>query len=474
MTPVRAPQRAVSDLDTLLAREAERVSALRADFIVRHAFWATLILPMRIQPSVTLPTFGATNGIDRIWYNPYWTRVLTPRQFGYVLLHEVGHVAFLHALREGPRDHDRWNLATDAAVNLMLDEIQVPAHAWQKSSPLRPLYDRPTNVAVPGLGVFDLVHLPWAKGLTAEEVYDLLSTCEPDLAAKPSPTSGGGGGGENQMGAGGKGGTCPSGGSHPSRGGTDVGQGGAVDGPDTPDWSCGRCSPGQTCLQTPGPVSADARECLADRVVAAYEAWTASEQRGTLSAGITRLVAQLRRAKVPWQRVLQRYASTVLAKDDYSLSPPNRRWLVQADLILPSLRSERPGQVVVLIDASGSISKPTLEAFGAEIAKLHTYAEDTLILTHDVEVHQVIPTREIPAFLRTLEITGGGGTSHVPAFTYLREHRVSPELVIALTDLYSDFPERKPAFPVLWCVPEDHHGEKPHWGQLVEIPDGDT
>ena len=106
MTPVRAPQLAVPDLDTLLAREAERVSALRADFIVRHGFWATLILPMRIQPSVTLPTFGATNGIDRIWYNPYWTRLLTPRQFGYVLLHEVGHVAFLHALREGPRSGD--------------------------------------------------------------------------------------------------------------------------------------------------------------------------------------------------------------------------------------------------------------------------------------------------------------------------------------------------------------------------------
>ena len=174
MTPVRAPQLAVPDLGTLLAREAERVSALRADFIVRHAFWATLILPMRIQPSVTLPTFGATNGIDRIWYNPYWTRVLTPRQFGYVLLHEVGHVAFLHALREGPRDHARWNLGTDAVVNLMLDEIQVPAHAWMPSSPLRPLYDRPAHVAVPGLGVFDLVHLPWAKGLTAEEVYDLL------------------------------------------------------------------------------------------------------------------------------------------------------------------------------------------------------------------------------------------------------------------------------------------------------------
>ena len=277
------------------------------------------------------------------------------------------------------------------------------------------------------------------------------------------------------MGAGGKGGTCPSEGSHPSRGGTGSDKESAAgDGPDTPDWSSGHCRPGQTCLQAPGPVSADARECLADRVVAAYEAWTASEQRGTLSAGITRLVAQLRRAKVPWQRVLQRYASTVLAKDDYSLSPPNRRWLVQADLILPSLRSERPGQVVVLIDASGSISKPTLEAFGAEIAKLHTYAEDTLILTHDVEVHQVIPTREIPAFLKTLEITGGGGTSHVPAFTYLREHRIAPELVIALTDLYSDFPERKPPFPVIWCAPEDHHGEKPPWGQLVEIPGDDA
>ncbi len=473
MALLRAPQPAVPDFDTLLVHEAERVSALRADFIVRHAFWATLILPMRIQPSVTLPTFGATNGIDRIWYNPYWTRVLTARQFGYVLLHEVGHVAFLHALREGPRDHDRWNLATDAVVNLMLDEIQVPAHAWMPSSPMRPLYDRPAHVAVPGLGVFDLVHLPWAKGLTAEELYDLLPTREPDLCASPSSVGGSGGG--NQMGTGGEGGAISSGGSQPSGKNREPGQAnGAGDGPDTPDWSSGHYRPGQTCLQTPSPVSADVQERLADRLVAAYEAWTASEQRGTLPAGITRLVAQLRRAKVPWQRVLQRYASTVLAKDDYALFPPNRRWLVQADLILPSLRSERLGQIVVLIDASGSISRPMLEAFGAEVAKLHTYAEETLILTHDVEVHQGISTREIPTFLRTLKITGGGGTSHVPAFTYLREHRIVPEVVIALTDLYSDFPDRKPPFPVLWCVPEDHHGEKPPWGQLVEIPVGNA
>jgi predicted metal-dependent peptidase len=419
---------------------------------------------MRIQPSVTLPTFGATNGIDRIWYNPFWTRVLTLRQFGYVLLHEVGHVAFLHALREGPRDHDRWNLATDAVVNLMLDDIQVPQHAWMKSSPLRPLYDRPTRIAVPAFGVFDLVHFPWAKGLTAEEVYDALPARELDLTASPCPVCGGGCG--NRTGGGAKGNAAPTGRSQPSPHGSDSGQAGAAgDGPDTPDWSGGHCHP--------GPASADVQGRLVDRVIVAYEAWTASEQRGTLAAGITRLVAQLRRAKVPWQRVLQRYATTVLARDDYSLFPPNRRWLVQADLILPSLRSESHGQFVVFIDASGSISRPMLEAFGAEIAKLHNYAEDTLILTHDVEVHQVIPTREIPAFLRTIEIKGGGGTSHVPASTHLREHRIAPDLVIALTDLFSDFPERKPPCPVIWCVPEAHHGEKPLWGQLVEIPDGD-
>ena len=41
-----------------------------------------------------------------------------------------------------------------------------------------------------------------------------------------------------------------------------------------------------------------------------------------------------------------------------------------------------------------------------------------------------------------------------------------------LTDLDSSFPSRKPSYPVLWLVPEDH--EATPWGKEIELPKAGT
>jgi predicted metal-dependent peptidase len=111
-----------------------------------------------------------------------------------------------------------------------------------------------------------------------------------------------------------------------------------------------------------------------------------------------------------------------------------------------------------------------VEEFAAEMAKLYTYCEETLILTSDAAIQQVVKTSEVPEFLRRLDFKGGGGTSHIPVFSWLREHRMQPDLLVALTDLASDFPEQKPSFPVIWCVKEGH-AAGPGWGRIVVIPE---
>jgi predicted metal-dependent peptidase len=80
-----------------------------------------------------------------------------------------------------------------------------------------------------------------------------------------------------------------------------------------------------------------------------------------------------------------------------------------------------------------------------------------------------VKTREVPEFLRRLKITGGGGTSHLPVFEWFKKNRMFPDLLVALTDLQSEFPPQRPPFPVLWCVTEDH-GPGPGWGKIVVIP----
>jgi predicted metal-dependent peptidase len=397
--------------DTADIQEAERVAAIRTNIVIQHPFFATLILPMRLTADPALPTFASTNCVDRISYNPAWTRALTLKQLGYVLLHEVAHIALLHALRKGTREHQRWNHAADYAANAMLDEVQ--------GNNGQPLYERPEKISIPGLGVCSLLTADWVKRLSAEEIYDAL----PDHQE----------GANNQH-----------------------GEHGAA---------------GETCHLDPSPgPTEDQIEQLTDRVIAAHEAWVASQQRGTMPSSFLRLIERLRAARVPWQRVLRQYAGAALAKEDFSLFPPHHRWLHQCDIVRPSCRSERMGQLTVAIDTSGSIGQHVLRAFASEIAALHTLSEETLILTCDAAIHQAIRTQEAPQFLASLSFEGGGGTSHVPIFEWLTEHRVHPDLLVALTDLHSCYPDRRPPYPVVWCTIEDH-GDPPPWGRVVVIPD---
>lgn len=340
----------------------------------------------------------------------------------------------------------------DLADNAMIDEVRDANGA--------PLYERPEQVNIPGIGTCSLLTADWAKELAAEEIYERLLKEAQDVP----------GGGTGEKGArGARGQSDPHGHRRADVQQPDdhEGQGG---GSSEPDWSRIPCAPGQTCAQVPSPLTEDQAERLTDRVIAAHEAWVASQQRGTMPASLLRLIERLRRAKVPWQRILHQYAGTALAKEDFSLFPPHKRWLCESDLIWPSMRSPSLGALVVSVDTSASISQALLQAFAAEVAKLATLSEETLLLTHDAAVHQIIRTSELPRFLKTLDFKGGGGTSHIPVFDYLRERRLHPDLFIALTDLYSEYPTDTPRFPVLWTTTEDH-GSPPPWGRVVVIPD---
>jgi predicted metal-dependent peptidase len=552
------------DLDALCAAEAKRIRTLRTQLVVFHPFWSTLQMPMQVELNLWVPTFAATDGVQRIWINPLWTRHLPGlKQLGYILLHEVAHVALLHALRRGPRDPHRWNDAADYAVNALLDDV--------RDYEGKPLYERPRAIEIPDLGTFSLLYDEAFKGLSAEAIYARLESHAPETcplcgsrhtllqppisgapnsrpqqtdaaapqngsrsntpAGPPPPASHphespqtGASSGPSTPGIppciSGHRSTRPVSGTSPvdPRQGNlfdnipdahqppgDPGQPGPHSGgpngqdtgerastprtstngephgnghsgdptrqppcPNAPDFR-GHCSPGRTCLVLPPtPSGAQAQE-LIDRVIRAHETWVASNQRGSLPATLTRFLRRLREAKVPWQRVLHTYAGQTLLKDDFSLNPPHRRWL-EHDIIRPTLRSEGIAHLAISIDTSGS-TQPILEDFAAEVAKLYTLSEETLILTGDAAIHQVIKTNEVPAFLNTLKLEGGGGTSHRPVFQWLKEHRIHPDLLVALTDLSSEFPDQPPPYPVLWVTKEEH-GTAPHWprSRVVVIP----
>jgi predicted metal-dependent peptidase len=517
-------------IDEVIAHEQERLAIVRSKLIVQHAFWAAILMPMQIRLVTSLPTFAATDCVDNIWINPLWTVWLNLKQLSFVLFHEAGHVAFLHATREVGREHHRWNRACDYVVNLMGDEV-LDKRTNQK------LYELPTDVEIPGLGVFRMLYDKQYAEMAAEAVYALLPkatahTCPrcgrthgapqasgpqptppqaqppqagqqaPQNGQQPQPGSRPQPGGQPQPGSqptaangshkgqgkksqpqSGPGqcdlpfGPCPDSTpsaspsspsdqpSPPSQGQDSGGNNGSSD---LPDFGNCHCEPGVTDIHVPKDLTEHGQQELVDRIIHAHEIWRASLNRGVMPAGLLRFIQQLREAKVPWGRVLQQYAGQVLTKEEYNLRRPHKRWL-QCGVIRPTLHSESLGKLVLHIDTSGSIGAETLEEFGAEVAKLHTYAEETTILVADSTVQQVIRTREVPAFLRTLKLKGGGGTSHVPVFDYIRDHREEPDLFVSLTDLASEFPPVKPRYAVIWCVTPEH-AAGPGWGRILEIP----
>lgn len=219
------------------------------------------------------------------------------------------------------------------------------------------------------------------------------------------------------------------------------------------------------------PVNAEhATEHAKDLISKAYAIWKNSDvkMRGTMPSELEQYIKSLLESKVPWEREFHRYAGQYLSKNDYSYSPPNKRYL-SFGVIAPSLRSYEIGNLVIAVDTSGScMGKAEREAFAAETAKLASLAEDCTVITCDCAIQQVVKTNEVAAFIGNLKFKGGGGTSHKPVFEWIENNRATPELFIGLTDGCSDYPEKAPVtFPVLWCLTKNH--QEPPWGRKVVI-----
>ena len=87
----------------------------------------------------------------------------------------------------------------------------------------------------------------------------------------------------------------------------------------------------------------------------------------------------------------------------------------------------------------------------------------------DARVHRVdeVTDAQDITLLRAEPVPGGGGTSFVPVFDWVREQRIEPDALIYLTDLMGSFPAHQPEYPTIWGT--IHDLEIP-WGEKVLIP----
>ncbi len=388
----------------LIALESRRVASLRMRLLEQHSFWGYLLVQVELIPSLDLPAIAATDCVKRIWYNPLRTQSLTLKQLGFVLAHEVGHHIYATLDRSRGRDRHLWNQATDYAINRIVASIEDPAGGWRGGK----LYDPPDNILLDKR--FD--------GMIAERIYDVLAAESGAKSGTPEPV--------------------------------DVPLGDGVVLPGVPDHG------GGIDVHLPDSRTPAEREALGDRIRAAVEHWRQNDERGALPDFVTRHFAG-QRPKVPWQQVFRAFVSQARSREEYDPRRPNRRWL-EAGTVLPSRGGESIGLVVVALDTSGSMTPQLLASFCAEIAALSREVEDLRLIVCDSVIHQTLTLDQLGPWLAARRAKGGGGTSHLPVFKWIAEQRLDVDVFVGLTDLYSVFPARKPAFPVLWVVPAKHGG----------------
>jgi predicted metal-dependent peptidase len=180
------------------------------------------------------------------------------------------------------------------------------------------------------------------------------------------------------------------------------------------------------------------------------QAVQAAKLRGTLPAGVERMVSDILNPPRDWRRELADLIETFPA--DFTFNPPDRRFH-DADFALPSLGGEQV-ELVVAFDTSGSISPEELKLYLSEVVGLMQQFDHIKlrVLTCDAAVHEDVELDEqdIDSFTQRVRFRGGGGTDFRPVFERLQDDR--PRMLVFFTDGYGTFPSQEPDYPVLWVL----------------------
>lgn len=123
------------------------------------------------------------------------------------------------------------------------------------------------------------------------------------------------------------------------------------------------------------------------------------------------------------------------------------------------------GTIFVALDTSGSCAGEIMSFFLTELEALWkefvTMSEEgeMYLLQCDCEIHKEQRFRSGDIFVvEHLALRGNGGTSFQPVFRRIeeicRQNRVTPKLLVYLTDGYGDYPKEKPDYPVLFVMPD--------------------
>lgn len=432
---------------------ATKLSAARTRLILERPFLGALVMHLPLTAVDAKVCDSVATDARALYYNPAYVERLSLAQTQFVLAHEALHCALGHFARRAHRVVQRWNIACDHTVNLLLlDEG------------LRPPPDILANAEY--------------KSLSAEEIYPLIpedsseqtldkhlfdqsendSGSLPDDSPDDAPR-------ENADDSQGEGNDAP----HEDASNTPQqhdqprpAPGGDGDNPSQPQ---PRAQPHPSAAPGQQEISPSEREALAQQW-RGHLASAAQQARmaGRLGESWLRLVDELIAPKLPWRSLLARYLMHA-AREDYSFQRVSRR---EGAAMLPSLYSRRI-ELVAVLDTSGSIMATEMQEFAAEIDALKAQVNAQVTLhACDERLAEAGPWVFAPwqAVILPDSFSGGAGTDFRPVFDWLAQAQIHPDVLVYFTDAEGEFPALAPDYPVLWLV----KGRAPvPWGERVQL-----
>lgn len=404
-----------------IAEVEEKIYIARCNFLMRQPFFGLMAMHMKLVDASSWLMTAATDGRN-FYYNVGFFNMLTPAEIQFVYGHEILHVAYDHFGRAvaTTQDLDHYvangmtfdekarlnaqlaNIAADYCVNRDLVEYKVGTLIRKEVIEL--FYDKKFDDKI------------------MEEVYmELLK--DPDMAKKGSVLD------DHGVGTGTKGD-----GSHRK-----------ANPENEPDFEKkGQGSPADMSDEEKEAVMREFRE----KMINAYDQQKEHEQSkkdadmpyDPMPAELERLINRLRKSEINWRTYIRRRITALFRETD-DWSRPSRRSF-DGDFIMPGFRNVDKVDIHIAIDCSGSISEVEMADFLSEISGISRQFKDYVIRiwTFDGDVYEKSFKEYRPHNIHLLpkyQFFGGGGTSFLANWAFMKAKNIKPKLFIMFTDGYT-------------------------------------
>lgn len=327
------------------------------------------------------------------------------------LLHEVLHIYFSHASRQGDRDEKVWGTAIDIYTNGQCSELlgtQMPTGLQKWKVPDRFIQPQ-----------------AWADGKTVEQIYDLLITMkkqDPDALKKLHPQA-------DRMGSGNDLIKTPKGSEDPQS---------------NTEW----------------------QEIFRNDVAHAKVLSENNVLQLPMSSEVKSRMDKILRPTLPWGSLLRGTLSQDLGFDEMTYCPPKMRYY---PIILPQLRSTKERTLVILVDVSASVTQELINIFITNVQAAAHRATKTVIVTFDQIVREHYEVKHPRYIFSKVKFMSGAHsyTSAVDAFRIAKEAK--PSSVACLTDGHIELPDYVVPHTT-FIIPEG--GKQQPWGKhyIMEHP----